>query len=92
MPLDEYLEIYDKYFKRVFSEIPSAAIWDYGPRSVVTTWEISYEAIKESSKDAAELLSLCALLSNEIRKDMLCRGKGKRETGMFRPCIRMGAS
>lgn len=81
MPFELYLKIYDEHFRIVFAKLPPRAVWDYGPHSVLTTWEISFEAIKESNEQATELLSMCSLLSNEIQKDMLCRGMKLRENG-----------
>ena len=38
--------------------------WGYR-RSIVATWEISFEAIKKERSEAAELLLLCGFLAND---------------------------
>lgn len=91
MSFKDYLDIYDEHFKKVFAKLPPTAVWQYGPRSVLTTWEISFEVIRESNEEATELLSVCSLLANEIKKDMLWRGmkveRNGRLTSHIRGCI-----
>lgn len=82
IPLEKYLEIYEINFRGVFSEKPSSSVWSYGDRSVFTTWEISFQAIKSENEEAADFLLLCSFLSNEsIWEDMLRRGKQLEEDG-----------
>lgn len=89
--LTKYLEIYEKFFSNVFGEKPSNPTWTYGDRTVWTTWEISFQAIKEKNNDAAELLSLCSFFSNDdIGEDMLRRGKELEEDGTSRSLINLG--
>ena len=38
--------------------------WGYS-RSIVATWEISFEAIRKERPEAAELLLLCGFLAND---------------------------
>lgn len=83
--LENFLEIYEESFNRAFAKKPPSGVWTYKDRSILTTWEISFQAIKELSGDAAELLSLCAFLSNEVRRDMLCRGRMVNIGGKFTP-------
>lgn len=86
-----YLEIYEKYFNRIAAKKPLE--WDYGDRTVWTTWEISFEAIKKADGRAAELLSLCSFFANEnIRDEMLRRGGALKGDGKFtfRPASAQG--
>lgn len=41
------------------------SVWQYGERTLVTTWEISFEAIQKEGHQAAELLLLCSFSSNK---------------------------
>lgn len=82
MSLRRYLDIYEKFSGDILREKPPAAVWAYGDRTVWTTWEISFQAVKEENEEAAELLSLCSFMSNEnIREDMLRRGKQLGQDG-----------
>lgn len=83
MPLKDYPDVYDIMLSKVLSEKPPSAVWNYGDRTILTTWEISFQAIKEEDEEAADLLLLCAFLSNDdIREDLLRRGKRLGENGM----------
>ena len=47
------------------------------PDTVATTWELSFQKVKEASPAAADLLNLCAFLApDDIPKELLERGGG----------------
>lgn len=74
-PLHAFLPLFEENFKKTLSKKPPAAVWQYGEETVVTTWEISFEAIQESDPQAADLLLRCSFLaSNDISVDFICRG------------------
>ena len=74
-PLHTFLPLFEANFKTTLNRKPPSALWQYGEKTVVTTWEISFEAIQKEDPQAAELLLLCSFLSNEdINADFLSRG------------------
>ena len=74
-PLRTFLPLFEANFKSTLNRKPPSALWQYGEKTVVTTWEISFEAIQNEDPQAAELLLLCSFLSNEdIKADFLSRG------------------
>src|ERR1700691_1666078 len=52
-----------------------------GYATVYTTWQISLEAIKVESSEAAELLLLYGFLSNDVSDDLILHGKGVYDGG-----------
>lgn len=82
MPLQTYMEVYEKHFGKIFKERPASPVWSYRDQTVFTTWEISFQAIKAENEAAADLLLLCSFLSNEdIWEEMLRRGQNLEEDG-----------
>ena len=74
-PLASFPPLFEANFKRTLSKKPPAALWQYGERTVVTTWEISFEAIQSEDPEAAQILLLCSFLSNDdINPGFLSRG------------------
>lgn len=74
-PLHTFLPLFQENFKKTLSKQPPAAVWQYGEETVVTTWEISFEAVRESDPQAADLLLRCSFLaSNDISADLIYRG------------------
>ena len=74
-PLASFPPLFKANFKRTLSKKPPAALWQYGERTVVTTWEISFEAIQSEDPEAAQILLLCSFLSNDdIDPGFLSRG------------------
>lgn len=84
VPFQKYATTFDRCLEKLLREKPENLTWGYGDETVFTTWEVSFEAVREKNEKAAELLSLCSFLSNEnIDEDMLCRGKCLDEDGTF---------
>lgn len=74
-PLSTFLPLFEANFKTTLSKKPPSTLWQYGEKTVVTTWEISFEAIQNEDPQAAQLLLLCSFLSNEyIDANFLSRG------------------
>lgn len=74
-PLGTFLPLFEANFKTTLNRKPPSTLWQYGEKTVVTTWEISFEAIQREDPQAAELLLLCSFLFNEdINSDFLFRG------------------
>ncbi|KAI5839105.1 hypothetical protein DFP73DRAFT_502168 [Morchella snyderi] len=74
--IEKYLSLFEASFRSLLSATPPSSVWSYGDRSVFTTWEISFAAIKNENAEAADFLLLCSFLSSErIWEDMLQRGK-----------------
>lgn len=81
-PLDIFLPLFEASFKTVLGKKPPMAVWQYGGKTVVTTWDISFEAIQVEDPQAARLLLLCSFLSNEdIDASFLSRGLPDMFTG-----------
>lgn len=67
--LADYLPLFQRYRDRTF--IPSE---DY-PVTIAATWELSFQAVREHSQAAADLLNLCAFFAPEdIPLDMIATG------------------
>lgn len=87
--LENFLEIYHESYKRAFAKKQPRGVGTYDDRSILTTWEISFTAISKTNKGAAELLSLCSFLFNEVQQDMLCRGGIVETNGRSPPYLLM---
>lgn len=61
VPVREYVGLLDKELTRVLAEASSP---DY-PGSVATTWNLSFDKLRQSSPSAARVLQLCAFVSPE---------------------------
>jgi hypothetical protein len=74
-PLHAFLPRFEESFNKTLSKKPPSAVWQYGDKTVVSTWEISFKAIQERDPQAADLLLLCSFLANDnIGVDLLYRG------------------
>ena len=74
-PLHTFLPLFESNFKTVLGKKPPKAVWQYGEKTVITTWEISFQAIQDQDPQAAQLLLLCSFISNEdINAGFLLRG------------------
>ncbi|MCJ1342920.1 hypothetical protein MMC31_001109 [Peltigera leucophlebia] len=74
-PLYAFLPLFEANFKTTLNKKPPLGVWQYGQKTVITTWEISFEAIQKEDPQAAELLLLCSFLSNkDINTDFLFLG------------------
>lgn len=62
LQLSDYLPRFENEFKRIAGKRPPGVAWQYGERTVLTTWEMSF---KQLTPAAQELLLLCAFLDNE---------------------------
>jgi hypothetical protein len=98
-PLHAFLPLFEANFKTVLSKKPPTAVWQYGEKTVVTTWEISFEAIQAEDPQAASLLLLCSFLNNEdIDTDFLSRGAsevlmdGELDNAALTTCHQLTAS
>jgi len=81
-PLHAFLPLFEENFNRTLSKKPPSAVWQYGEDTVVTTWEISFEAIRKRNLQAANLLLLCSFLANDdIGVDFLSRGLPRQFSG-----------
>jgi hypothetical protein len=65
---DEYLELYDSSWNDL-SQYSSGPV-DYGERTLYSTWNMSFERVRDQDPTAAELLKLMAYLDNQY----LCYG------------------
>ena len=74
-PLASFVPLFEASFNSTLSKKPPVALWQYGERTVVTTWEISFEAIQSEDPEAAQIFLLCSFLSNDdIDPGFLSRG------------------
>ncbi|BCS25428.1 uncharacterized protein APUU_50139S [Aspergillus puulaauensis] len=68
----KYIEQYHVNAERLLAHRRPLSIWDYRNDTILTTWEVSLNAVQEKTPEAAELLFLCGFLSNnDISEDML---------------------
>ncbi|KAF5632700.1 eukaryotic translation initiation factor 3 [Fusarium sp. NRRL 52700] len=65
-PVSEYLFDYHRHLKMSSASKAIYNPWDSTKETVWTTWEISYEAVRERSPLAAEVLLLCGFLSPRL--------------------------
>ena len=78
-PLRSFLPLFESNFKTALGKKPPKAVWQYGEKTVITTWEISFQAIQEQDPQAAQLLLLCSFISHEdIDTRFLSRGLHER--------------
>jgi tetratricopeptide (TPR) repeat protein len=57
---------------------------DY-PESVATTWELSFQKVKQQAPAAADLLNLCAFLApDDIPRELLAQGAAELPKGLAR--------
>ncbi|KAK6350994.1 hypothetical protein TWF718_004173 [Orbilia javanica] len=64
--VEKYLHYHDKAFKEAQSQIPKLG-WAYRNDTAVTTWEVSFLAVRQQDEEAASLLLACSYLNpNEI--------------------------
>lgn len=74
-PLHTFLPLFESNFKTALGKKPPKAVWQYGEKTVITTWEISFRAIQDQDPQAALLLLLCSFISHEdIDTGFLSRG------------------
>ena len=79
-PVGQYLTRYQKYPKELLANKATKIPWDSKKESVLTTWEISYTAIRDRNPLAARLLLLCGFLErNLITEDLF---ESQNSTGM----------
>jgi tetratricopeptide (TPR) repeat protein len=57
-----YAKYYDSTWKRLMDKHEQFPLEEYGDRSVLTTWAISYEQVRKQSEAAASLLKLWGFL------------------------------
>lgn len=65
-PVSDYLFHYRRHPKQSFASKQIYYPWESTKKTVWTTWEISYEAVRERSPLAAEVLILCGFLSPRL--------------------------
>jgi hypothetical protein len=80
--LKKYCALYNKSAESLYAQRPPPAVWDYRNDTVFTTWEVSFDAIKEQDAQAAHLLLLCGFLAkDDIWEPLLRRGRNFPENG-----------
>lgn len=73
IPIDKYTELFRTRRPQILSHGKQL---DY-PDTVATTWDISFDRIKEASFGAADLLNLCAFFApDDIPRELLMSGAG----------------
>jgi tetratricopeptide (TPR) repeat protein len=58
----QYLEYYDSMWKDLMEQQDEYPLQEYAQRSVLTTWKISHEQVKNQSEEASNLLQLWSFL------------------------------
>ncbi|PSN73791.1 hypothetical protein BS50DRAFT_617077 [Corynespora cassiicola Philippines] len=70
-----YAKYYDATWERFMQEQGQFMLEEYGDRSVLTTWMISYEQVQKQSEEAAWLLKLWGCLDNgEVWYELVAAG------------------
>lgn len=74
-PVGKYLTLYERNAKTLLNWLPSRGDWTYRNKSVLTTWEISFQSLEHTSPLAAKMLLLCGFFgSSEISEDIFRYG------------------
>ena len=80
MSISTYLQVYTKNTKGLLENVP--AIWNYRNETVLTTWEISFAAIKNRDPEAAHILLLSGFLArNDLWMGLFQSGLTVRANG-----------
>ncbi|UZP35142.1 hypothetical protein NXS19_002958 [Fusarium pseudograminearum] len=82
-PVSNYLSHYRKHPKQSFTSRGTHYPWETTKKTVWTTWEISYEAVREVNPLAAELLLLCGFLSPRFITASLFIGQRSTEFEIY---------
>ncbi|KAF2183064.1 hypothetical protein K469DRAFT_212792 [Zopfia rhizophila CBS 207.26] len=53
-----YINYYDRTWEHLMEKQGRFPLQEYGNRSILTTWTMSYEQVRKQSKEAAYLLKL----------------------------------
>jgi tetratricopeptide (TPR) repeat protein len=79
-PIEKYIQLYEQQWRELMEshDQDSVALLDYQQRSVLSTWTISYNAIRGKNLAAANLLLLWACLDNKDMWYELLAEAGKR--------------
>jgi tetratricopeptide (TPR) repeat protein len=74
-----YVKHYNQTWKNLMKSEERFPLNEYGDRSVLTTWTISYEQVRRQSEGAASLLKLWGFLDNgEIWYELIAAGLSAR--------------
>ncbi|KAJ5736417.1 uncharacterized protein N7483_001542 [Penicillium malachiteum] len=74
--LENYLDSYERNAKMLLQYKRLSVIWSNRNDSALTTWEVSFNAIKQESTEASDLLQLCGFLeNNDIFEEMFSLGR-----------------
>ncbi|KAJ5319311.1 uncharacterized protein N7506_012015 [Penicillium brevicompactum] len=73
--LANYLDSYERNAKMLLRYRRFSGVWSNRNDSALTTWEVSFNAIKQESSEASDLLQLCGFLANsDIFEEMFRLG------------------
>ncbi|KAF1819699.1 uncharacterized protein K489DRAFT_362142 [Dissoconium aciculare CBS 342.82] len=96
MSVADYLEHYDATWAELMQKQDQFPLQEYGERSVLTTWTMSYEQVKSRDPLAAQLLDLWAFLYHgDVWAELLLTGQSDeaqhrpREDAVFRPVTKL---
>lgn len=81
LSLNEYLPKYQKGFEAVMKK-RSRCPDNYG-HTVYTTWQMSFDAVKKESNNAAQLLITYGFLSNDVSDALILYGESVKDKGGF---------
>ncbi|KAI1126623.1 hypothetical protein F5Y10DRAFT_209678 [Nemania abortiva] len=74
--LDDYLDSYKRNAKMLLEYKRSSVLWGNRNDTVLTTWEVSFNAITKESPEASDLLLRCGFLANnDIFEGMFSLGR-----------------
>jgi tetratricopeptide (TPR) repeat protein len=77
MSVADYLEHYDATWAELMQKQDQFPLQEYGERSVLTTWTMSYEQVKDVDPLAAQLLNLWAFLYHgDVWAELVLTGQG----------------
>lgn len=65
MTVIEYIELYEQEWRRLMEKQHSFALRENTDRSIMTTWTLSFNALRSQSDAAANLLVLCSFLDGQ---------------------------
>ncbi|KAI0420494.1 hypothetical protein F5X98DRAFT_29554 [Xylaria grammica] len=74
--LEDYLDLYQRNARMLLQYKRSSIMWSNRNDTVLTTWEVSFDAVKKESPEASDLLLLCGFLAdNDIFEEMFRLGR-----------------
>lgn len=70
MPLERYLPRYEAKAKEILND--NSRLWPVYKQTCMTTWEMSFQAVREKSRQASVLLQVCSFSVMKMYGENFC--------------------